>query len=92
MPTHKPDSVRGYHLSAMVITKHLFLPTLDGVLNKSELVRAVLKPILYMAFQHPRFTRAVNYLMALWAFTPHFHLFPPRADSYFLWHCLLLHF
>lgn len=30
LPTHKPDSVQGYHLSAMVITEHLFLPTLDG--------------------------------------------------------------
>jgi hypothetical protein len=30
LPTHKPDFVRGYHLSAMLITKHLFLPTLDG--------------------------------------------------------------
>jgi hypothetical protein len=29
-PAHKPDFVRGYHLSAMVITDHLFLPTLDG--------------------------------------------------------------
>ena len=30
LPTHKPDFVRGYHLSAMNITVHLFLPTLDG--------------------------------------------------------------
>jgi len=34
-----------------------------------------------MAFQHPRFTRTINYLTALWAFTPHFHLFDLRNPS-----------
>ena len=75
----------------MFITEHLFLPTLDGS-AKSEIERAALKPILYMAFQHLRFTRTGNYLTAPWALTPHFHLFLRLSwqDSYFLWHCLLL--
>jgi hypothetical protein len=30
--------------------------------------------ILYMAFQHARFTRSCSYLQKLWALTPHFHL------------------
>ena len=72
----------------MAITNHLYLPTLDHGASRPE-------AILYMAFQHTRFTRCCCYQQQPWALTPHFH---PRlcqclyqqSGSNFLWHFLVL--
>ncbi len=58
-----------YHLSGINITAYLLLPTLDHRAGSPQ-------AILYVAFQHPRFTRSNNYLLPPWALTPHFHLCP----------------
>jgi hypothetical protein len=48
--------------------------------------------LVYMAFQHARFTLPICYHTGTWALTPHFHPYPvsaePRQDGYFLWHFL----
>jgi len=54
------------HLSRMRITAHLYLPTLDHRAGRPQ-------PILYMAFQHARFTRLYGYPHKPWALTPRFH-------------------
>ena len=49
------------------------LPRMVPIFTRVE--RTALRPILYMAFQHPRFTRTFSYLPVPQAFTLRFHLF-----------------
>ena len=81
----RPDLFRlhhCYHLSEKCITTLLYLPTLDHRASSPQ-------AILYMAFQHARFTLPACYQAETWALTPHFHPHHAMHDSYFLWHCLL---
>jgi len=71
-----------YHLSAMTLTRHLYLPTLGHRTGSPQTT-------VYMAFQHTRFTLPACCHTATWALTPHFHPYPGRSQGgYFLWHYL----
>ena len=75
LPTHKPDFVP---MLSFICDIHYCIPVSaypGWCLPKGEHQASSLHPILYMAFQHLRFTRAGNYLPAPWALTPHFHLY-----------------
>jgi hypothetical protein len=63
-----------YHLSAMAVASHLYLPTLDHQASSPQAV-------LYMAFQHARFTRYCRYQQQPWALTPHFHPYCVCANT-----------
>src|SRR5688500_14137746 len=79
LQVYKPDSVsrlgrNHYHLSAMAVANHLYLPTLDHQASSTQAV-------LYMAFQHARFTRYCRYQQQPWALTPHFHPYCVCANT-----------
>ena len=82
LQARKPDSVLGYHLSGIVITGYLHLPTL-------KLERAALKRFYTWHFSPqglPEITISCNSRELL----PHvFTLAPPRRGGNFLWHCLV---
>ena len=82
----KPDSVPlagCYHLSAMTVASHLYLPTLGRVAPTMQTKTSRFQPALYMAFQHARFTRISPYNEKPWALTPHFHPYPTNRAVIF---------
>jgi hypothetical protein len=84
----KPDSVEGLHLSVFTVTcgDQAAYPV-TYLINRCWTCRP--QKLLYVAFQHARFTRFNCYQLRPWALTPRFH--PHRCfcnGSYFLWHLL----
>ena len=94
----------GYHLSCPAITDWIILPThptYSSRLSREKIRTSRPSTLVYMAFQHARFTRPAGHPAKPWALTPHFHLYPPAPlqgwdnpgqrpgeGSNFLWHCL----
>jgi len=62
---HKPDSVPaeagGYHLSVLPVARRINLPTLHRSLTFTRDQAGRLQPMVYVAFQHARFTRYTCY-------------------------------
>jgi len=65
----------GYHLSVPAVTHRdqSAYPVTHSLRNPGELPLT----LLYMAFQHKRFTRTICYHNIPWALTPRFHHHPP---------------
>ena len=79
LQAYKPDSVSRISETTIIYLRwllpaHLYLPTLDHQASSPQAV-------LYMAFQHARFTRYCRYQQQLWALTPHFHPYCVCANT-----------
>jgi len=70
-----PFTRHGYHLSVQAVTRkdQSAYPVTHSLRNMGEPPLT----LLYMAFQHKRFTRKLCYHKILRALTPHFHHHPP---------------
>jgi len=73
-PDRRPG---GYHLSCPAITDRIILPTHPTYPFGIRTSRS--STLVYMAFQHARFTRPAGRPAKPWAFTPRFHHHPPNS-------------
>ena len=72
LQARKPDSVRGYHLSGIVIAGYLHLPTLKHRASSPQ-------ALLYVAFQPARFTRVLQSLVTAVSSYLTFSPLPPSS-------------
>ena len=77
LQTCKPDPVIPINRDC----HHLSVPVITHRDQSAYPVSRTSSPqmILYVAFQHARFTRKWCHHQKLWAFTPHFHLFSTKG-------------
>lgn len=68
LPICKPDFVVSYHLSAPSVTRRVQSAYPPARASSPQ-------TLVYVAFQHARFTRHGCYHQRPWALTPRFHLF-----------------
>ena len=79
-----------YHLSAMAIAGHLYLPTHPAIRQKRNTSgQLVMRDIFGISARkvYPDFALQRHPVSSYLTFSPSSAL----ADSYFLWHCLVLH-
>lgn len=72
---------QGYHLSGPAITNRILLPTLQRLQPYGCNRAGRPPPLIYMAFQHTRFTHSTDYPMEPWALTPRFHPYPDAGTG-----------
>ena len=77
--------INRHHLSGISIAAYLYLPTHPARASRPQ-------ALVYLAFQHARFTRIQPSGRKPWALTPRFHphlCCCQQVGGHFLWHCLV---